>query len=495
MTERIWKVLDKLKYLFKNMSFLAVSQLGIKLLNFFFVPLYTSVLTTEEYGTYDLFNTTVALLIPFLTWNIRESTLRYSLGEEYDTKQVFSVSVFFGIKSILYAAVLLAGNSLFQLSPVMDAYKWLVLLMFLSQALNGIVTNFIRGLERLKDIAVSGAICSMIIIILNIVTLLPLQMGLTGYFIANISGPLIQSIYLFVLCRGWRYVDLMHIDRKLKKEMRSYCAPMIANSTAWWINGVSDRYIIVWLCGAAANGVYSVASKIPSILDVFQSIFSQAWTLTAVKEFDPEDKSGFFSKMYGMYNMCMTVMCSGLIAVSRLMARVLYAKDFFAAWRYVPFLMIAVLFGALAGYAGAIFAAAKDSRMYAYSTITGAIVNIVLNILLVKPLGPLGAAIATAVCYAVIYWARISTARKHIRLRLNLKRDFAVYLMLYAQSIVFLVYPAERLALYMIQGGLFLTACFCFRDEFKELAYKVISMARRGTRENHPGSEERDIDV
>lgn len=471
--------MDKLKYLFKNIGFLAVSQFGIKLLNFFLVPLYTSVLTTEEYGTYDLFHTTVALLIPFLTLNIRESTLRYSLGKEHDKKQVFSISLCYCIKSTIYAAVLLVGNRIFHLSSIIDDYKWLILLMFVSQVLNGVVMNFVRGLDRLKDIAISSVICSLTIIILNILTLLPLQMGLTGYFIANIFGPLIQSVYLFILCRGWQYTDFLHINRKLKKEMCSYCTPMIANSTAWWINGVSDRYIILWLCGAAANGVYSVANKIPSILDVFQSIFSQAWTLSAVKEFDPEDKNGFFSKMYSMYNMCMTVMCSSLIVVSRALSRVLYAKDFFAAWRYVPFLMIAVLFGALAGFAGAIFAAAKDSRMYAYSTMAGAVVNIILNILLVKPLGPMGAAIATAVCYAVIYWVRINNALKHIKLQLFLKRDITAYLVLYAQSAVFLVFQAESVMLYAIQVGLLLLICCSFHNEFKVLTEKMISMVKR----------------
>ena len=136
--------MDKLKYLFKNIGFLAVSQFGIKLLNFFLVPLYTSVLTTEEYGTYDLFHTTVALLIPFLTLNIRESTLRYSLGKEHDKKQVFSISLCYCIKSTIYAAVLLVGNRIFHLSSIIDDYKWLILLMFVSQVLNGVVMNFVR---------------------------------------------------------------------------------------------------------------------------------------------------------------------------------------------------------------------------------------------------------------------------------------------------------------------------------------------------------------
>lgn len=471
--------MDKLKYLFKNIGFLAISQLGIKLLNFFMVPLYTSVLTTEEYGTYDLFNTTIALLIPFLTLNIKESTIRFSLSREYDTKQVFSISAYYGIKSVIYAVVLLSLNSIFHFLPVIDNYKWLILLMFVSQVLNGIITNFIRGLDRLKDIAISSVICSLVIIILNIITLIPLRMGLAGYFIANISGPLIQCIYLFVLCNGWKYIDILHINKNLKSEMRSYCTPMIANSTAWWINGVSDRYIIILFCGTGVNGIYSVANKIPSILDVFQSIFNQAWTLSAIKEFDSEDKNGFFSKMYNMYNMCITVMCSGLIVVSRFMAKILYAKNFYAAWQYVPFLMISVLFGALAGYAGAIFAATKNSKIYAYSTMVGAVINIILNIILVKPLGALGAAIATAVCYAVIYWLRIKNILKCIKIKLNLKRDIIVYLMIYAQSGLFLVYPTECLILYIIQMGLFVIITCCFHKEFKKLIGKTISMIKR----------------
>ncbi len=58
------------KYLAKNIGILAISQFGVKLLSFFLVPLYTSILTTEEYGIYDLFSTTILLLIPFVTLNM-----------------------------------------------------------------------------------------------------------------------------------------------------------------------------------------------------------------------------------------------------------------------------------------------------------------------------------------------------------------------------------------------------------------------------------------
>ena len=64
--------MSKYKYLLKNIGLLTLSSFATKLLSFFLVPLYTSVLTTRQYGTYDLFNTTVGVLIPIFTLNAVE---------------------------------------------------------------------------------------------------------------------------------------------------------------------------------------------------------------------------------------------------------------------------------------------------------------------------------------------------------------------------------------------------------------------------------------
>ena len=69
------------KYLFKNIGLLTISQFGTKLLSFLLVPLYTNILNTTEYGTYDLFNTTVNLLIPIVTLNIADSILVFTLDK------------------------------------------------------------------------------------------------------------------------------------------------------------------------------------------------------------------------------------------------------------------------------------------------------------------------------------------------------------------------------------------------------------------------------
>lgn len=84
--------MKKYKYLLKNIGLLTLSNFATKLLSFFLVPLYTSVLSTDEYGTYDLFYTTSYLLIPILSINMVESAIRFCLDNSKDKKEVISIS-------------------------------------------------------------------------------------------------------------------------------------------------------------------------------------------------------------------------------------------------------------------------------------------------------------------------------------------------------------------------------------------------------------------
>lgn len=456
------------KYLAKNIGLLTISQFGTKLLSFFLVPLYTYVLTTGEYGTYDLYTTTVSLLIPILTLNVADPALRFTMDKNSNRKGIFSICIKYLVISILVASALIGVNCYFNLFNAINEYGFFLLLMFASSALNGVLVNYARGLDKVKDVAISGVVCSTIMISLNLLFLIPLHLGLTGYFLANIIGVVSQCLYLVFRIRVWDYLDIGLIDKKLQDNMLAYSKPLIINNISWWVSSASDRYIVTWFCGMAANGIYSVGYKIPSIINIFQTIFNQAWTLSAVQDYDPEDKNGFFSNMYNTYNFCMTLVCTNLIVLTRFLARILYANDFFNAWKYVPFLMIATVFGALSGYIGAIFAAVKDSKVFAQSSIIGAVVNIVLNLILVNKIGALGAAIATTICYMVTWAIRIITVRKYIKMKLYLLRDSIAYSLLLIQSILFFVF-ADTVFFYSIQLLIVMIILFLFKREVGSL--------------------------
>ena len=137
--------------------------------------------------------------------------------------------------------------------------------------------------------------------------------------------------------------------------------------------------------------------------------------------------------------------------------------------KYVPFLMIATVFGALSGYIGAIFAAVKDSKVFAQSSIIGAVVNIVLNLILVNKIGALGAAIATTICYMVTWAIRIITVRKYIKMKLYLLRDSIAYSLLLIQSILFFVFADTVFFFYSIQLLIVMIILFLFKREVGSL--------------------------
>lgn len=465
--------MGKYKYLIKNLGLLTLANFATKLLSFFLVPLYTNILTTEEYGTYDLFNTTIGVLLPILTLNIQDAVIRFALDKKYKKEAVVTIGMKYIFVSNIIVAIGLFINYAFGFSALGKQYAIFFFLMFLTQSTSGIVTCYIRGTDKIADLSVSSVLASAVTIGLNIIFLVTFHWGLVGYFLANIIGPLVQSFYLAI--RGQMFQN-MHLTRNYhseQKEMLGYSRPLIANALAWWVNNASDRYVVIFFCGLAANGVYSVASKIPQILNVFQTIFNQAWTLSAVKDFDPEDKSGFFANTYRAYNCLMTIVCSLVIVADKILAKFLYAKDFYVAWRYVPWLTIAILFGSLSGYVGGFFSAVKDSKVFAQSTIVGAISNVVLNIIFTPIMGPLGAAIATTVCYVIVFAIRYVQSKKYIKLRINLIRDMISYIILVAQSVVLLAIDNNYI-LYGTLGSLFLIIVLLYVKDIRLLVNKVI---------------------
>lgn len=465
----------KKKYtdLIKNIGLLTISNFGSKLLSFFLIPIYTYVLTTEEYGNFDVINVTISLLIPIFTLNISESALRFLLDKKNDEKEICTITFKVSIVSCIIFLIFAILNKFFNVIATFNEYLLYFILFYFVSLLYQTIQNITRGLDKIKNLAISGIMNSVFMLTLNIVFLVYLKIGLTGYFLANIIANFIAAIYLCFSTNIIEKLKLKNHNKLLKKEMIDYGKPLMLNSIGWWINNVSDRYIVTILCGVAANGVYSISYKIPSILSIVQTIFNQAWSITAVKNFDKNDKDGFFKNIYEYYNYIMVVCCSILIIFNRLIARLLYMKDFYSAWKYTPFLMISMVFGALSGLMGGVFSAVKDSKILGTTTIIGAIINIILNIILINKIGAIGAAIATAISYCVVFTIRLLTLKKYIKLDINLKKDIVVYVLLVIQTIICYYIVDNYVLLYLIQIIIFIFICMLYRKLIMELYNKI----------------------
>ncbi len=428
--------MGRYKRLGKNVLLMTIGNFASKMMSFFLIPFYTSILTTEEYGTSDLMTTTVNLLLPFFTLLMSESVMRFALDKKNDSKSVFTTGL----------SVTLLGTSLFLvlspfslLSQDIAPYYWYFVAYYIVVVFHTIISYFVRGINRVGIYTISGVLQTIVFLVLNIVLLTIVKIGIKGYLLAMIFGNVIAILFLVIGAKLYHYIRPRSFDRELLRDMLKYSVPMIPNSLSWWISNSSDKYLITFFSGVALTGIYSVSQRIPSLFATISTIFMGAWQISAVEDFGSEQTRKFFSNVYRQYSVMNIVIISGLISVTKIMAKILFAKDFFVGWFYVPVLLFAFLFHAMASFLGSIYTSSKKTKMLFTSTLISAIVNIILNIIMIPFWGALGAAIATFISYFLIWIIRLIDSRKILIMELELKRDGLSYLLILLQIVLIMI--------------------------------------------------------
>ena len=288
--------MSKSSYLIKNMGILTISNFSSKILVFLLVPLYTSVLSTKEYGTYDLAVSTATLLYPILTLNIVDAVMRFLMDKESDKKAIASIGLkYVSISSVLFGFIML----FFYITGIWSEINGLegyIFSYYISYVINQFFIQFAKGLEKVKNMGVAGVLSTIVTIIANLFFLLVIKWGLIGFFLANILAQIVSAIYLFMKTEIYNYIEIKRQPIALRREMLIYSVPLIATVVGWWVNSCADKYIVTFILGISANGLLSVSYKIPQIINTIQGIFTQAWQISAIKEYGSSDTADFYGK-------------------------------------------------------------------------------------------------------------------------------------------------------------------------------------------------------
>lgn len=425
--------MGKYKKLGANTIIFTIGSFGQKVLTFLFVPYYTYILSTEEYGTADLITTTISLLFPVFTVIIGEAMMRFAFQQNEDKNQVLSVGISIWIKGFV---IFLALSPILLLVPSLKNYYLLFVLYYIGYSLYSTILYFIRGIEKNIAVAAGGIINTLTAVILNVIFLSVLGLGVQGYLTSYIIANFVSLVFMFFSADLRKYKITLRPDKDLQHRMIRYSLPLMPNSVSWWISNSSDKYILAFFASVATTGIYSVAYKIPTIITTISSIFMSAWRISAFDEYDKDDASSFYSNVFQLY-ISATVLCASfLLVINKPLAHVLFSKDFYAAWQCVPLLLLAAVFHSYSDFYGSIFTASYKTNEILYSTLIGAIGNIILNFLLIPRWEAVGAAIATLLSYIIVFVIRLIQSRKLIAIKFNLVRDILTFVCVFAQMLV-----------------------------------------------------------
>jgi O-antigen/teichoic acid export membrane protein len=401
------------------------------------VPFYTAYLTTSEYGISDLISTTVLLVIPIFSLLMDESIMRFALDKDSDKKQVFTTATC--VSSIGFVLALILSPILLLFECLKD-YYWFVLLYYVSLWAYNIFANYVKGLDRLGVISIAGMLHTFLFLGLNILFLAGIKIGIYGYLLAIDISNIIAALFLFCYCRLYKqFVSPKILDIALIKRMVKYSLPMIPDYISWWFVNCSDRYMLTAMVGTSATGVYSVAYKIPTILVSVNSIFCSAWKISSVDNFGSEESINFYNRVYKAYSSSLIIISGILIIFVKPLASILFSNEFFSAWKITPLLIISYIVCSQAIFVGSIFTASKKTKKLFYAPLVGAVVNILLNMILIPKYEGIGAAIATCIGYYAILQINIYNTGKILKMEYNNLKYNLLYIILIIECIIIML--------------------------------------------------------
>lgn len=437
--------MDKYKKLMSNTLIFAIGTFSSKLLSFFMTPYYTRVLEQSEFGNGDLIIQAANLLIPIASIGISNAVIRYGLDKNFSKSHVFTggvCSVFGGYMIFLFFSPLL--NRIPFNEEIQNNF-YLIYIYILTSCLRALCAQFVRAKQFVKLYAFDGILATATVILFNVIFLSIFKMGTTGFVLATICSDFLSACFLFSMAGLRRYINFVHMDWGVLGAMLRFSIPMIPASIFWWITNVSDRYMLTMLLaeggvGAAVNGLYIVAYKIPNMISLMSGFFTDAWQMSAIIENGP-GREKFYTKVFSAYVALMFTSASGLILFAKLITRVLAAKGYYEAWKFVPLLVVSAVFSCLVTFLGSIYMVERKSFLTLLTTVVGAAINIGLNLLLIPKYSANGAAFATFLSYFVVFLLRIIDTHRFVRIRWKPFKILLNLLILLAQTWILLTVP------------------------------------------------------
>lgn len=448
--------MNRNKELAKNTIILTVGKICTQFVSFLLLPLYTALLIPEEFGIVDLFNTYIALLVPIFNWQFENGLFRFMLDNRECKpwiKKVFSTVI---ITNIFQSIIYLTFFMIAQFFIVSDYKYFLAIDVFLNIFLNTLL-QFPRGIGSNTKYSIASFLSATSTVILNVLFIAGFRMGALGMFWATVCSKILTILYLIFSVKIWRYFSVKAYDRKLFQDISKYSLPLIPNQLSWWVVSASDRSIISFMIGVAANGIYTVANKFSTVFITFYNIFNLSWTESAALHINDEDGEEFLTDTINTMFKLFSCICIGIIAYMPFVFSIMINKQYNEAYYQIPILMLAVLFQVVVGLYSVIYVSLKKSAEIARTSIYAAIINLVVDVCFVKIIGLYAASISTLVAYATMSIYRYFHVKQFMNIKLN-KKDIICTIIIslltlityYSKDLIWIVINAAVVTIYAI---------------------------------------------
>lgn len=488
-----------LKRLFKESLVYGLSTYIQKFIGVFLLPLYTALLTPEDYGILDLLGT-VSIISIYLVVSGTDSALSYFYyRKEHIHQRSEMVSSTLWIRIVFASAaciiVGLLSNKLSFLIFGKDYSLFFILtgITLATQAIYSFFTDLIRFELRPWVYTTVSVINLLINISLNIYFILILRKGIWGAIMASvISYGLMAVITISYVFRRYSF----KFSKEWASKILKYGSPLIGTAFAVWILTTTDRYFLVHFRSVADTGIYAVGAKLASLLGLVSGALQMAWAPFALDiQYEPNAKR-IYAKVFLLYSIVNILAVFFISMFSIDILKVFTQPAYYSAKAVVPFLCMSVVF--FSGYfiVAIGIGISKKAQHTIWITVLAAGLNILLNFLLTPGMGAIGASLSIMAANFLIFVLTLIVSQKLYRINYNYFR--IITLMIPAAVIVALSYYFDfkltiRIPLsvfYLLYALIFLYYNLRNSEELKKIIDRIKSKTSKNTREDSLKSSE-----
>ena len=402
----------------KDIGIYAIGNIGSKIITFLMVPMYTHYVDKSDFGYYDLCFTWCLLLMPFVTLQLRDGAFRFLLDCDNDTRRKRIVTFVSRtlISTTILSCLITAALALF----TNIQYLGYALGMLLAMSFQEVYSQVFRGLRNNRAFVTVGILSALGIGLFSIFFVVGLGWGIKGIFLANILARVLALIIVEARVRLiTRNTRWSISSREVAHDILRYTLPLLPGSLCWWLTGSSDRLFITHFLGLDVNGVYAVATRFTGIIYTLAVIYYQAWQETAILQYNSPDRDRFFSRMFSSYITLLGLILVGYVFLLKVNYGWMVAEQYHESLNYIyPLGLSAVIFAAAAFFDMG-YQCAKDTKRTLPAIVLSAVINVVLNFLLIKPLGVYGVIVTQLVTYLVLFIYRWHDMRRYFVLKIG----------------------------------------------------------------------------
>ena len=397
----------KYKRLGINTILVFIGKLGSGLITFLMLPLYTRWLGPDQFGLADLINTYSNILVSLVTCSMADAIFIFpKTADENGQCKYYSSGLLVAIIGILLSVIIanILRNNCFSDLGTIHTNSIQIVILSSCLFLQSYTQQFTRSIDKMKVYSISGIVLSAAIAVFAFL-LIPL-FGADGYIYSLALANITASLYSFFASGSLKYLSLRFFDKTFAIDLLKYGVPLIPNSIMWWLVDGINRPIMEVKLGLSAIGIYAVASKFPSVLNVISGAFSNAWGISVSEEYGKDNFNEYFNEIFKLIFFILMVLSMIISIFSDVIISLFASSEYAEASSILPVLLLGVIFSNSSALFGGIFMARKQSKFYFYSSIWGSVASLLSLLLFIGLFGIYGVALSTVVSICVMSIAR-----------------------------------------------------------------------------------------